>query len=51
MSASAGRRVTRGFEDAGLLVFVLLMIPLTIVLLGAPIAGVAWLIAEAVRRL
>ena len=51
MTVSPGRRVSRGLEDAGLLVFVLLMIPLTIVVIGAPIAAVAWLIAEAVRRL
>ena len=51
MTVSLGRRVTRGLEDAGLLAMVLLMIPLTIVLLGAPIAAVAWLIAEAIHRL
>jgi hypothetical protein len=51
MSATLTQRVTRGFEDAGLLLFVLVMIPLTIVVIGAPIAGVAWLIAEVIHRL
>jgi len=44
------RRVAAGLEDAVLLVLVVLLIPVAILLIGAPVALVVRLMAEAAKR-
>ena len=46
MSESLLRRVTVGIEDAALLILVIFAIPLVILLLGAPLVGVVWLVSQ-----
>lgn len=43
---SALRRAATGLEDAGLLLLVVFFIPLAILVIGAPLALVGWVVTQ-----